>query len=200
MPSCRRLPSHTARCADNFPFAKTGSSIAARIAMMAMTTSNSISVKADFDFRFSISFAKQSGQKQSARDSDDGGNGGKWSHQQLPALQENDSPHCGQILIRVVASEFMARAEMRSLGRSNQKVQDESDAPEVPCLRPRAGPVAQNKNWRPRKKLFRCELLEFPPSPAAISKSKFVRAPARDEIRTARESEFPARICARRPI
>src|SRR5438132_321358 len=46
MPSCRRLPVHWTRQADALALANAGSSMAARIAMMAMTTSSSINVKA----------------------------------------------------------------------------------------------------------------------------------------------------------
>jgi hypothetical protein len=45
-PICRKLLAHATRLALSFAFASAGNSIAARIAMMAMTTSNSIKVKA----------------------------------------------------------------------------------------------------------------------------------------------------------
>src|SRR5947207_3829198 len=46
MPSCRRLPVHWTRQADALALARADSSMAARIAMIAMTTSSSINVKA----------------------------------------------------------------------------------------------------------------------------------------------------------
>src|SRR6266852_2575864 len=47
MVNCFRLPRQTVRLARSFALANAGSSMAAKIAIMAMTTSNSMSVKAD---------------------------------------------------------------------------------------------------------------------------------------------------------
>jgi hypothetical protein len=46
MPHCRRLLEQTVRHARSLAFENPGSNIAARMAMIAITTSNSISVKA----------------------------------------------------------------------------------------------------------------------------------------------------------
>src|SRR5688572_13103786 len=51
MPNCLRFDWHFARRACSLDFARLGSSIAARIAIIAIVTSNSISVKA-FTFKF----------------------------------------------------------------------------------------------------------------------------------------------------
>src|SRR5258706_2421544 len=51
MPICRRLLVHFVRLPFSFALARAGSSIAARIAMIAMTTNSSIKVKADEAFR-----------------------------------------------------------------------------------------------------------------------------------------------------
>ena len=48
MPICRRLFKHEIWCALDFALANAGNNIAAKMAMMAMTTRSSISVKADF--------------------------------------------------------------------------------------------------------------------------------------------------------
>src|ERR1035437_11152009 len=48
--NCLRLLTHRIRCARSFALDNAGNNSAARIAMMAMTTSNSINVKARFDF------------------------------------------------------------------------------------------------------------------------------------------------------
>jgi hypothetical protein len=51
------LFTHSVRCALSLALAKAGNSIAARIAIMAMTTSNSINVKAEKDLRQRAIFA-----------------------------------------------------------------------------------------------------------------------------------------------
>src|SRR2546425_5151482 len=56
-PSCLRLLVQLIRCALFLVLAKAGKSRAARIAMMAMTTSNSISVKAELRFINDYGFA-----------------------------------------------------------------------------------------------------------------------------------------------
>src|SRR5213078_5073501 len=106
MPSCRRLPVHWTRHADALALASVGSSMAARIAMIAMTTNSSRNVKARCFMVFqqrpaSTAAAKHAGHRQSAPGAVDGGSGGKPSHQQPLILHSNVWPHSGQTLTRI---------------------------------------------------------------------------------------------------